>query len=382
VYNENDIPSGVFDAIEQDALEKLAERADRIRERHLNVPRALPERVASLARSIVEDSGAQTDFDKASALESYLFSSYTYTLDTDYTPPGEDFVDHFLFSMRSGYCTHFASALAVMARCVGLPSRYVEGYTMPGERGEDGAFRVTNAEAHAWVEIYFEGYGWKRFEPTSSYQGWGAALGGADGSLSGEHVVGAGRSQSYYDMMMRRFGQNDDEYNMRGQGGGAVSFIDTGGAAGGGGMGAALLARVIAAVAAAVLAVAAITAFALRRAKRARRLALFAGGEPREAVAGMLFHYCAMLRWIERGIEQTETLPQYAARVDESLSIEGGGGLSSVTGVFERLCYSDGGLTEDDRSQVSALYPRLVGLVEQNMNKLAFRFRRDILSDV
>jgi hypothetical protein len=78
-------------------------------------------------------------------------------------------VDHFLFSPdgQRGYCLHYASAMVLMARSVGIPARLVLGYA-PGERIEDGVFQVTNKASHAWAELYFPGYGWQIFESTKS----------------------------------------------------------------------------------------------------------------------------------------------------------------------------------------------------------------------
>lgn len=79
-------------------------------------------------------------------------------------PDNRDFVSWFLLDERQGYCTSFATAMAVMARMVGLPSRYVEGYAATPDA--DGVARVTQQNAHAWVEIYFTGFGWLPFDPT------------------------------------------------------------------------------------------------------------------------------------------------------------------------------------------------------------------------
>jgi len=75
-------------------------------------------------------------------------------------------VDYFLFDLRQGYCDYFATAMVVMGRAVGLPARLATGYATgrydPGQEG----YLVTGMDAHAWVEIYFPGYGWIEFEPT------------------------------------------------------------------------------------------------------------------------------------------------------------------------------------------------------------------------
>lgn len=108
--------------------------------------------------------GAANDFEKAARIRDYLATHFRYTT-TPPEPQGGDFVTEF-FDSGEGYCTYFASAMAVMARIAGLPSRYVEGYrVVPGPRNE---CTVTNESAHAWAEVYFEGIGWIPFDATPS----------------------------------------------------------------------------------------------------------------------------------------------------------------------------------------------------------------------
>lgn len=136
--------------------------AETIRENYLALPGSVDTAVYTLAGEITQD--AQTDFDRASALCAYLRSAYPYTLLQNMPPDNRDFVSWFLLDERQGNCTSFATAMAVMARMVGLPSRYVEGYAATPDA--DGVARVTQQNAHAWVEIYFTGFGWLPFDPT------------------------------------------------------------------------------------------------------------------------------------------------------------------------------------------------------------------------
>jgi len=129
------------------------------------LPENLPQRVYDLAAELTED--ALTNYDKVKALEKYV-SSFPYTLSPQNVPYGADFVDFFLFEGREGYCTYYATALAVMARCLGLPSRYAEGYIMPPSKS-GAAYGVTDRQAHAWAEVYFSGFGWAPFEATPAY---------------------------------------------------------------------------------------------------------------------------------------------------------------------------------------------------------------------
>ena len=128
---------------------------------YTQLPASVDARVYELAASIT--AGAQTDYAKAAAIRDYLQANYAYTLEGAYVDPSQDFVSAFLFDLREGYCTYFASAMAVLARAAGLQSRYVEGYRVSPE---GGIALVTGLDAHAWAEVYVAGLGWLVFEAT------------------------------------------------------------------------------------------------------------------------------------------------------------------------------------------------------------------------
>lgn len=132
---------------------------------------ALPQGVEgdlyALALEIVEN--CDNDYDKAVAIESWLRNHCTYTLETGYPNLSRDFVSEFVLETREGYCSYFASAMAVMCRIVGLPSRYVEGYRVEANGGE--AVTVTGENAHAWTEVCFDGVGWVAFDPANGGSG-------------------------------------------------------------------------------------------------------------------------------------------------------------------------------------------------------------------
>lgn len=147
--------------------ERLAEISNNVYGKYLQLPEELPQRVSKLAREIT--SSANNDYDRAKAIESYLSKNYRYTLEPGNIPQNHDFVDYFLFDSKQGYCTYYASAMTVLVRSIGIPARYVEGYMLPSKPVSGKSYEVTNKEAHAWVEVYFEGFGWIPFEPTSSF---------------------------------------------------------------------------------------------------------------------------------------------------------------------------------------------------------------------
>jgi transglutaminase-like putative cysteine protease len=130
---------------------------------YLQLPANLDPRIPDLARTIT---AAEADaYDKAAALETYLRGHYSYTLKLT-GKPGESPLSHFLFEARAGHCEYFASAMAVMLRTMGIPSREVNGF-LPGEYNDiAGDYIVRGSDAHSWVEVYFPGNGWVTFDPT------------------------------------------------------------------------------------------------------------------------------------------------------------------------------------------------------------------------
>jgi transglutaminase-like putative cysteine protease len=162
--------SSIDEANEYYEISKYKEKSEQIYERYMKLPDNLPQRVKDLSLSLT--SSKENNYDKAKAIEQYLASSYPYNLDVRSTPRNRDFVDYFLFDLKEGYCSYYASAMTILARCAGLPARYVEGYMLPPDPLKDDrtAYIISNMQAHAWVEIYFEGYGWLPFEPTSPFR--------------------------------------------------------------------------------------------------------------------------------------------------------------------------------------------------------------------
>ena len=105
----------------------------------------------------------------AGLVAEYLDQIAEYDPDTPATPEGEDYVSYFLTESRRGYCMHFASAATLMLRTLGMPARYVVGYV--ADVPASGHVNVPDSAAHAWVEIYLDGYGWEPVEVTPAYAG-------------------------------------------------------------------------------------------------------------------------------------------------------------------------------------------------------------------
>jgi transglutaminase-like putative cysteine protease len=124
------------------------------------------ERVAEITRSVVNAAGASDEapFRQAVALQRYL---RTFTYDENVANGHSiDTIEDFLDRVKRGYCEQFATAMAVMARTLGLPSRVAIGFAGGTLGTEPDEVTVTTRNAHAWVEIFFAPYGWVQFEPT------------------------------------------------------------------------------------------------------------------------------------------------------------------------------------------------------------------------
>ncbi|HMJ80405.1 MAG TPA: transglutaminaseTgpA domain-containing protein [Candidatus Dormibacteraeota bacterium] len=105
-------------------------------------------------------------FHVADAIQTYLYSrgGFTYNTDVRGLCSGSQVVDCFL-QVKQGYCEYFATAMVMLLREEGIPARYVKGY-LPGRKLTDGTWEVDRGAAHAWVQVFFPGYGWIDFDPT------------------------------------------------------------------------------------------------------------------------------------------------------------------------------------------------------------------------
>src|SRR3984957_13832806 len=148
------------------ALNAAPPAAASVTSHYLSVP-ADYDPLRAMAQSVVRNAGAKTQFQEAVALQNWLAGgSFKYTLNAP-TVLSAAGLTKFLEVTKKGYCQQFSSAMAVLARLLGIPSRVAFGFT-PGSQNATGTFRVTNHDSHAWPELYFQGYGWLRFEPTPS----------------------------------------------------------------------------------------------------------------------------------------------------------------------------------------------------------------------
>ncbi|WP_405661547.1 DUF3488 and transglutaminase-like domain-containing protein [Streptomyces sp. NBC_01166] len=139
-------------------------RSDLARE-YTRVPASLPDVVEETARRVT--AGASNDYERAVNLQDWFASAGGFRYDTTVTSgTGTAAIERFLKD-KEGFCVHFSFTMAAMARTLGIPARVAVGFT-PGTVQADGSVSVGLRDAHAWPELYFEGVGWTRFEPTPS----------------------------------------------------------------------------------------------------------------------------------------------------------------------------------------------------------------------
>jgi len=140
-------------------------------ERYLQLPHAYP-KVKALAEQITAGIGAPGDpdphtYDKVTALEGWMSRNIRYTTDIPPLAPGADAVTSFLFGSRQGFCEQISSATVVMLRTLGIPARETVGYVPGSYNPITDLYDVQAKDAHAWVQVWFPGYGWQNFDPTA-----------------------------------------------------------------------------------------------------------------------------------------------------------------------------------------------------------------------
>jgi transglutaminase-like putative cysteine protease len=130
---------------------------------YLSVPAEIPPRVIELAQTITKE--ARTPYEKALAVMKYLRTHFTYTLQMD-TDDDREPLDYFLFERKMGHCEYFSTAMSILLRAVGVPTRNVNGF-LGGEWNEYGDYlAVRSGDAHSWVEVWLDEAGWVTFDPT------------------------------------------------------------------------------------------------------------------------------------------------------------------------------------------------------------------------
>jgi hypothetical protein len=306
--------------------------ADDVHPGYTQLPRNLPARVREIARQITL--GEPNAYRRILAIQSHL-RRFTYDEEAP-AGHGTDDMLFFLERSRRGYCEQFAGSMAVLLRTLGYPTRVAVGF-LPGVQDEQGVWRVSTDETHAWVEVFFPEFGWLAFEPTPSrsnpvgrtYIFPAGPVGPANPFVGEEAFV---RSQN------RRVQQLEDRPPVQDPG-------DLGGPAGGAGPDPWTL--VLVAVGLALLAGAAIPvgkAFLRRRAvSRAR--------SPGERVVAALGTVQGVAADLGVGRRSGETLHEYRDRLRGSVVLSDGH-LDLVTGAAELALYSERAVPPEDAGAV------------------------------
>jgi transglutaminase-like putative cysteine protease len=137
-----------------------------VSDRYLELPPTITDRTRELARQLAQ--GNSNAFDTSLAVEQYVRKTIVYNEDIEPPPANQDVVDYVLFDSQQGYCEYYASAMSILLRLEGIPTRVVGGYFPAPFDTEAGGLLYREKNAHLWVEAFFPGYGWIPFEPTAN----------------------------------------------------------------------------------------------------------------------------------------------------------------------------------------------------------------------
>ena len=137
------------------------------KEAYLQIPDSVTPRLTTLAKEVTTQ--FNSPYEKAKALEKFLYTNYNYTIETVFHSYDGDILETFLFDKKYGHCEYFATSMTMMLRSIGVPSRLVTGYVASTYNPLTGYYEVRPINGHAWSEAWIEPFGWIMFEPTPGY---------------------------------------------------------------------------------------------------------------------------------------------------------------------------------------------------------------------
>ncbi len=342
-------------------LDTLIKRSDNIYNTYLTLPNTIPQRVYDLAEQITKNS--KNDYDKAKAIENYLSTNYVYTLKPGRVPRNKDFVDYFLFDNKKGYCTYYASSMVVMLRSIGIPARYVEGYILPPTDNK-GIYKVTSKQAHAWVEVYFEGFGWIQFEPTSPfvanmYEGTNQPV-RIDSSMSGTNYVD-------YLEMIKKYGNKQNDFDI------VTEPTDTEGDDDN-----TALKTIIGLIVEVILGL--VILATRNKLKHTFMFKKLRKANPNKAVLMSFEYMFSILSIQELAINAAETPSQYGFRVEKFLDFRGNSSnkidFSKVMNYFITARYTQNDLSEEEKLSVINCIQVLLIITKQRIGKRKYYFMK------
>jgi Ca2+/Na+ antiporter len=148
----------------EDGRAELSDYPAGVKQRFLQLP-SVDTKIAELAQAVTRTT--TTPYGMTMAIKQHLLNNYQYSLDVGSVQSASP-IEDFLFTRKAGYCEHYATAMVVMLRTLGIPARLITGF-LPGEWNEFGHYyTVRQQDAHAWVEVWFPRSGWVTFDPTPS----------------------------------------------------------------------------------------------------------------------------------------------------------------------------------------------------------------------
>src|SRR6185437_14504215 len=156
---------------------RLEPQLGRHRARWLQLPAGFDPRTLALGRSWRARYGSDDAAIVQAALALFHDGGFRYTLAP--APLGRDAMDDFLFDTREGFCEHYSSAFTVLMRAAGIPARVVTGYQGGYWNALGGYLLVRNSDAHAWSEVWLDGHGWVRVDPTAAVRPQRISMGAA-----------------------------------------------------------------------------------------------------------------------------------------------------------------------------------------------------------
>ena len=327
--------------------------------RYLQIPGTVPQRVYDLAASLT--SKYDNNYDKVKALEEFLSTNYPYNLDVSPAPRGRDFVDYFLFDGKEGYCTYYASALTIMARSIGIPARYVEGYILPPKPTENNPnlYYVTNQQAHAWTEVYFEGYGWLPFEATSPFRSSFYADSSAQAVFSGD-FTGNPAYEDYLEMMKRYGNSSSLDIDLTDNGSQKNNYI------------------LYTSMAAGALILAFLLFLVFNSLRGKMKIYKISMLPPRKSVLKMYEYFMSVLALLGYGIQAGETPYQYSERIDRFLYFNSGK-FAAITDTFVKARYSQNETGEKDKQMLLDFRPALMAETKSNLGPFKYFIFKSIL---
>jgi len=356
VYKRN----GKSVLLTDELISALQDNADRIYSRYLQIPDTLPERVRQLAYAI--SFSAENSYEAVKSIESFLSSNFHYTLTPESMPEGRDFVDWFLFDSKEGYCTYYASAMTILTRCIGIPARYVEGYTLPPKQNSDGTYTVTNEQAHAWVEVYLEGFGWLPFEPTSAYNSSGS------GAVSSNPANYNNQYDESTETLPRDNKSDSRESYSENQPAVTNTSVESK-------IKLNILTILLFVFVALLFALSAIISINFLR--RRARLRKYYNALPRESILLMYGHMLAVLSSHGLGLQPSETPVEYSNRIEGCLFPKSS--LKRITDIFLKARYAKSEINESDKFEVYSFYKFFPDQIKKIIGNKKFWIYKNIL---